>query len=86
LTLVILVDSTGLSENQTVEEGIGGKHPGKPKVEASHQEQTHKAMVGKENHSDSARNPGTVVAVVENSAEIAGFAAVCSNYLLFPLQ
>jgi hypothetical protein len=41
---------------------------------------------GKENHPDSAGNPETVVAVVEDSAEIAGSAAAYSSYPIFLFQ
>jgi hypothetical protein len=73
-----------LTKNQIVRRELGGKHPGKPKEEASHQEQTHKAVEGKENHPDYARNPGTIV-VVGDYAGTVDFDVICSNDPFFPL-
>jgi hypothetical protein len=77
--------STGWIDAQTIEEGTGGRRPGKPKEEAFLQEQNHRVVEEKGNLLGSAIILGidVVVVVVVDSTGIVGCAAVDSSCLLF---
>jgi hypothetical protein len=77
--------STGWIDAQTIEEGIGGRRPRKPKEEAFLQEQNHRVVEEKGNLLGSAKIIGidVVVVVVVDSTGIFCCAAADSSCLLF---